>query len=361
MKKATTILLLAYIATFAQQKGTFTDSRDGKKYKAVKIGELVWMAENLNYEAKGSKCFGEGGKAVSYDQKTNTNIYATLSSAEIQANCQKYGRLYDWNTAMKACPSGWHLPNREEWEILEAFADFDEVDDEMELVFNEKKLKARNGWNWNGTDYSGTDDFGFAALPGGYGCSSNGNFSRVGGHGCSKGNFYLVGIYGYWWSATEYTATNASIWNISYVYDDVGAARDGESGADIDNKDYLFSIRCLQGEVKQGEQKWFNKDGKLKSVGNYDNGKKQGEWKAFYEDGKLQSINKYKDGKPHGEHKYFYEDGKLRSVLNYKDGKLHGEWKEFHENGKLRYVINYKDGKPYGKGKYYNKDGKEVK
>ena len=114
-------------------KGSFTDPRDGKTYKTVKIGDQVWMAENLNFETDSSFCYND--------------------SAEY---CAKYGRLYVWTAAMDACPSGWHLPDTAEWRMLLAAVGGDSIAG--------MKLKSTSGWN---SDGNGTDDFGFTVLPAG--------------------------------------------------------------------------------------------------------------------------------------------------------------------------------------------------
>ncbi|MDR0517073.1 MAG: fibrobacter succinogenes major paralogous domain-containing protein [Fibromonadaceae bacterium] len=176
------------------KKGFFIDTRDGKKYNAVKIGDQVWMAENLNYNTSDSKC---------YDNKTE--------------NCSKYGRLYNWNMAKAACPNDWHLPSNEEWDILIA------------LVGGEKTagkfLKATSGWNSEG---NGTDAYGFAALPGG-----NGWFSY-------SSSFKYIGSNGYWRSDTEKDAVS------SYAYGWGMSDNDEKVFNFTDNKDgALLSIRCL--------------------------------------------------------------------------------------------------------------------
>jgi uncharacterized protein (TIGR02145 family) len=163
------------------------DTRDNKTYKVVKIGTQIWMAENLNYNASGSKC---------YDNK--------------ESNCQKYGRLYNLATAKKACPSGWHLPSDTEWDIL------------MVSVGGKKTagnfLKATSGWNNNG---NGQDKYGFSALPGGY--------------GYSNGSFNDVGRYGYWlWSCND----NACYRTLNYNYE--------YAGNGISDKSDLFSVRCVK-------------------------------------------------------------------------------------------------------------------
>jgi len=136
----------------AENFNFFTDPRDGRTYKTVKIGKQVWMAENLAFDYKGSYC---------YDNKLE--------------NAKKYGRLYNWETAMKVAPPGWHLPSDEEWkELTEYLGGKDKAGE---------KLKAANAWNDDSTN-----EVGFSALPGGY--------------RSTDGSFYYVGDNGFWWSSS---------------------------------------------------------------------------------------------------------------------------------------------------------------
>jgi uncharacterized protein (TIGR02145 family) len=156
----------------------FTDSRDGKTYKTIKIGTQTWMAENLNYEAKSSEC---------YDNEP--------------ANCTKYGRLYYWESAKKVCPEGWHLPSDAEWDKLMRFADGDiGTESPYESKTAGKYLKATSGWDMGalGTSGNGSDKFSFSALPSG---SGHGDSSKSGGVFLVAG-FRGVGKVCWWWSTS---------------------------------------------------------------------------------------------------------------------------------------------------------------
>ena len=181
-------------------------------HRTVKIGNQTWMAENLNY------------------QPLTGNSWCYMNSTD---SCNKYGRLYDWNTAKTVCPIGWHLPTRKEWDNLSDLAgtgqksvNFINGSDTMYYWPGAgKKLKSTSGWYNNG---NGTDDFKFSALPGGY-RYSDGSFSNAGNGG-------------YWWTATE-RGSYAYYRYMPYYYDVVF---EGHSDKGYSDKGDGFSVRCLQ-------------------------------------------------------------------------------------------------------------------
>jgi len=189
------------------------DSRDGRNYRVIQAGTQAWMAENLNYNADGSK------------QYNNES-----------ANGDKYGKLYDWSTAASACPAGWRLPSTADWKAL--------VDYAGGKSKAGTKLKSSAGWGKVDGVSSGTDAYGFSALPGGY---FGNDYEELELEGATKPEFRNAGNNGYWWSATKKGANSAYYINMS---------NDGESvdrgEGDID-KFLLYSVRCMQ-DVEPAQQ-----------------------------------------------------------------------------------------------------------
>jgi uncharacterized protein (TIGR02145 family) len=203
---------------------TFTDTRDGQKYRKVTIGKQTWMAENLNY-------------------KPETGNSWCLRDSD--SYCKKYGRLYDWKTAKTVCPEGWHLPSYEEWDSLENYAG-----DEKQILWtcegNERQVLITGycdttyywpnagtrlksiGRDWYDRDGKengwGTDELGFSALPGGY--------------RSADGGFYDARAIGYWWTATELDSDHAYDRVMRYANDYV----DDENYDDVSNG---YSVRCV--------------------------------------------------------------------------------------------------------------------
>ena len=178
--------------------GTFTDPRDGQTYKTVKIGNQVWMAENLKYKIGDSYCYDDN-----------------------PANCEKYGRLYTWDAAFEACLPGWHLPNIEELYTLIAEGGF---------AIAGKMLKSRTGWEeYEGKSGNGIDAFGFNFLPAGYRRSDN-------------GNFIYAGEFGGFWSDTEETGYDDT-YNAYYII--FGHNLD-ECELSLGSTGNAISVRCIR-------------------------------------------------------------------------------------------------------------------
>ncbi|HYQ57545.1 MAG TPA: FISUMP domain-containing protein, partial [Draconibacterium sp.] len=189
---------------FNGDSGKFTDTRDNQTYNWIRIGDQIWMAENLAYDV-GDGCWA-------YDNDELNNVYI-------------YGLLYTWEAAQTACPPGWHLPTDNEWKQLEIAIGMSqsEADNTKWRGTNQgTKLKATSGWDDNG---NGTDDFGFSALPGGF------------RH--SVGGFDAVGYFGAWWSSTE--NDNNLAWNRAMHSNSSTVARDI-----IYNKRFGYGVRCVR-------------------------------------------------------------------------------------------------------------------
>jgi uncharacterized protein (TIGR02145 family) len=168
-----------------------TDSRDGQTYKTLKIGTQTWMAKNLNYKADSSFC---------YDNE--------------ESNCAKYGRFYKWDDALRACPSGWHLPSKAEFETL-----IGSVGDKQVAG---RYFKSKEGWNYGG---NGTDAFGFSVLPAGY--------------RDDKGNSGQEGFSAVFWSSAENNSSKAYYMSLSCFGLNASLSGDG-------SKNIAFSVRCVK-------------------------------------------------------------------------------------------------------------------
>ena len=175
----------------------FKDGRDGQTYKKVKIGNQVWMAENLKYKAAYSYCYENSDE-----------------------NCKKYGRLYTIKNGYKAsdlCPAGWHVPDSTEWEVL-----FKSVGGRNVAGTH---LKSTIGWDESSADL-GVDDFSFSALPGGI--KSQGSSFRF----KDQNAFFM--------SSTE---AGDTVYVVNLLY----SAKDATFRTDFD-KNHSVSVRCVEGE-----------------------------------------------------------------------------------------------------------------
>jgi len=172
---------------------SFTDSRDGTSYPTVQIGNQIWMAKNLAYLPSVSKLsIGSDTEPHYYVNAYNgTNI----NEAKATDNFKTYGVLYNWSAAMNVCPSGWHLPDYNEWLILSKVLSANGFGYGGSGEDIAKALAATTNWQKSsidpsviGYDLSTNNLSGFSALPGG---------------SCAVSYIINDASNGNWWTSTE--------------------------------------------------------------------------------------------------------------------------------------------------------------
>jgi len=238
MKKIIIFLFtLVFIYSFTPQDApnTFTDSRDGKVYKTVTIGEQVWMAENLAYLPSVSPPARESRSSPYYYvyDYNGTELYQAKSTASFST----YGVLYNWPAALTACPEGLHLPSDAEWIELENYLiehgyNYDGTTTDNKIA---KSMSSAIGWKFDDTreGVPGNNDYpeyinksGFSALPGG---------DRTN----AVSDFDMVGYQGSWWCSTEFSIYYAVSWWLFFSQSNL-------IRLDYEYKECGNSIRCIK-------------------------------------------------------------------------------------------------------------------
>lgn len=195
---------------------TVTD-RDGNVYKTVKIGNQVWMAENLKVTRYRN---GESITNLKEDNEwTSATFGAWCDYSNMAENGNKYGHLYNWyavRDGRNIAPVGWHIPTDPEWTTLKNYLGGESVAG--------GKLKETGVLNWISPNTGATNETGFTALPGGIRGST----------------FDSIGILGIWWSSTLFSELSGNVDlrtiynNSSYFNFNLGSMNTG------------CSVRCIK-------------------------------------------------------------------------------------------------------------------
>jgi uncharacterized protein (TIGR02145 family) len=190
MKKGFSIIIMLVIFTSLSGQEKFTDKRDGNTYRIITIAGVTWMSENLKFKAS---------DGASLYENDNNNIH-------------NYGVLYEWKTAVNACPTGWHLPSGSEFQNLA------------------NNLEHKEAW---GKTASGPSSFSI----------------QLGGMQDYEGTFSEIDESGYYWTSTEYDKRDAEYFSYIILNEipviDISRKEDIADihGTEKSNK---YSIRCIK-------------------------------------------------------------------------------------------------------------------
>ncbi len=189
---------------------------DGNQYDVIKIGNQIWMKENLKVSKYRNGEAIPTGLVNTVWANTNKGAYAIYNNDN--TNNARYGKLYNWyavNDSRGLCPSGWHIPSESDWSTLISYLGGD--------LSCGGKLKSIGTSYWYSPNSDATNVSGFSALPGGL--------------RDNDGSFDVIRNYAFFWSATEYGNNDAFTRNLDYYSNDFGRS--------YGNKRNGFSVRCV--------------------------------------------------------------------------------------------------------------------
>jgi uncharacterized protein (TIGR02145 family) len=221
-------LFVCGLGLFCKQVFSQTDTDntvkdiDGNVYKTVKIGNQVWMTENLRTtKFNDSKPIAHVPDSAKWGSFNLGPAYCWYNNKE--NNGEKYGALYNYYTVRdisEICPVGWHKPDHNDWDVLITY---------LTINNSGNKLKESGVAHWTSPNSAATNETGFTALPGG--CRE------------SKGTFLNEGMDGYWWiyGYKKVDYLSETVWFIHLAYDESDIRKE----YDIWENNGL-SIRCIK-------------------------------------------------------------------------------------------------------------------
>jgi uncharacterized protein (TIGR02145 family) len=228
MNRKIFLLLIIFTCPYCNSLTQTVTDIDGNVYNTVTIGSQVWLKENLKVTH-----YNNGDSIPNITDNTawaslNTPAYCWYNN-DYDTYGTVYGALYNWFTTDSAsngnknlCPLGWHIPTSTEWTTLTTYLGGESVAG--------GKMKEAGTAHWSAPNTGATNESDFTALPGGY-------------RGYVNGSFNYIGIFGHWWSNTQYDTSLA--WGRGLFYLD----------APVNNSTSVkkngFCIRCMKDPVNQ--------------------------------------------------------------------------------------------------------------
>ena len=194
---------------------------DNNTYNTVQIGTQCWTKNNLKVSKYRNGDNIATGLSNSAWQNTTSGAYAIYNNAPV--NDGLYGKLYNHYAVTDSrglCPTGWHVPSDGEWTTLVNHLGGSSV---AGGSLKSTAMQPTLG-GWNPPNTGATNSSGFTALPGGYRYYS--------------GDFLAMSSFGYWWSSSVLSGSDA--WN-RYL---------GYNTSYVTRYDYYrtdgFSVRCCR-------------------------------------------------------------------------------------------------------------------